>query len=383
MQFGHSILWLSFGAVVLSTVLIYQMYRLALRLTSQASIAGLAAGFVAVNPTFVFYSPTLYCENLFAVLMFMALLLALGPGAAKESCLPWWQWALSGACFGAAMLTRGDARLYLPVFAALCLVLHKWGRRAIVNGLVWILALGLVVFPWVVRNRLVYGEWIGTSSFAGHIFYLGHNPGPREAGHGLDGTTDLESSKKGYQLGLQYIRESSLRVLIKDVVRATREHYLRSGNYAFAASTMVPKYSLLGIAEFPPRWPITMTPGRYTALNQVMWLHRLTYFYFVLLLGTLISVCFSQRYSLSMWLSLYGMIALNGVGFCVVIGYGDARFRYLAEVLFCVLTAMAVVEMAGRLERWRESRDHGKRGQPTDDQEEPILVTKKSSASWA
>jgi 4-amino-4-deoxy-L-arabinose transferase-like glycosyltransferase len=317
-----------------------------------------------VNPTFVFYSPTLLSEHLFAVLMFMALLLGLGPaGAAKEPRLPWWQWALSGACFGAAMLTRGDARLYLPVFAALCLVLNKWGRSAIVNGLVWILALGLVVFPWEVRNRLVYGWWIGTCSMGGHIFYLGHNPGPREEGHDLDGLTDVETTKKGYQLGLQYIRDSSLRVLIKDVVRATREHYLRSGNYAFAESTKVPEYSLLGKAEFPPRWGTTMTPGRYTALNQVMWLHRLTYFYYVLLLGALVSVCFSQHYSLPMWLSLYGMIALNGVGFCVVIGYGDARFRYLAEVLFCVLTAVAVVEVAGRLEGWRESRDYGTRAQ--------------------
>jgi hypothetical protein len=123
------------------------------------TLAGLA---VALHPTLVFFSQTLWSETLSAVLITTALAVAASgrglPGAGRA--------ALVGALLGAATLVREVALLV----AAVCAAWWAWqstgdarrvalGRTAIVIGIVL-----LVVAPWTARNAAVLGRFVPVST---------------------------------------------------------------------------------------------------------------------------------------------------------------------------------------------------------------------------
>ncbi|MFN8548377.1 MAG: tetratricopeptide repeat protein [Candidatus Eisenbacteria bacterium] len=86
----------------------------------------------------------------------------------------------AGACLGLAALGKPNSLLFLPLW-----FLWEWRRTrepigATLRRLVP-LALGtaLVVFPFTLRNRLVGGDWVLTSSNGGINLYIGNNPEAR------------------------------------------------------------------------------------------------------------------------------------------------------------------------------------------------------------
>ena len=88
-----------------------------------------------------------------------------------------WRWRLSaGLVLGLAALTRGNVLLVAP-WAALFLAWKREWRSlaAFFAGVV------ITISPATIRNRVVSGEWVLTTSMTGQNFYNGNNP------HNLDG----------------------------------------------------------------------------------------------------------------------------------------------------------------------------------------------------
>lgn len=84
----------------------------------------------------------------------------------------------SGVTFGLAALTRGNI-LLLGAAAVAYLIVARAPRAA----LAFAIGAALVIAPVTVRNVVVSGEWILTTSGAGQVLYTGNNPSNADGAH--------------------------------------------------------------------------------------------------------------------------------------------------------------------------------------------------------
>ena len=114
-----------------------------------------AAGLVAVSPFIIAVDGSLMSETLYLPLVILALLFA---ARARERPTPW-SWILLGATIGLASLARGDALFLVPVvmIPAAILTRDSW-RQVLPRIALGLLALAVVLAPWVVRNAVKVGD---------------------------------------------------------------------------------------------------------------------------------------------------------------------------------------------------------------------------------
>jgi 4-amino-4-deoxy-L-arabinose transferase-like glycosyltransferase len=136
---------------------------------------GIVAGLLlAVYPPHIYLAGVFYAEGLLIFWGLFGLWLAARTQRGGHG----WPAALAtGWVLGVATLTRSTVALWVP-----CVMLAwvwagraEWRRWA---GLGAVLALGsaLVVVPWGLRNRAVFGKFIPVSSGFGYIFWQANNP---------------------------------------------------------------------------------------------------------------------------------------------------------------------------------------------------------------
>lgn len=166
--FGHNLLAVVLiqGAIgSLTAVLIYLIGK---RLINGNS--GLIAGIMwAFYPPIIFHEGLIMKEGVAAFLATLAvytLILAKEVGYSRY-------WFLCGAAFGLSALTRGNIILVIPVI----LLWALFDNRADFIKILLIFLLGLVVvfMPVTLRNKIVGGEMVLTTSQAGANFYWGNN----------------------------------------------------------------------------------------------------------------------------------------------------------------------------------------------------------------
>lgn len=136
----------------LSVVLIYRVGK-----EIAPSVGFVAAWIFVFDPISIFYATTILTETVFIFLTLLAAYLFLrwfGDG--------WWKMALVGALFGFSVYIRPNAILF-PVVCVLVILLFKdttWNwRDAFLRSAVLVAAAYLVVFPWMLRNKIYFNTW--------------------------------------------------------------------------------------------------------------------------------------------------------------------------------------------------------------------------------
>ena len=145
-----------------------------------ASRVGLvAAGVVAVDPLLLKYTAAVMTETLF---VFLTACLLLSIARCAESPTDRRRQAFVGAMFGLAALCRPTfwafGMLWLAVELVRMTVSTERRERFHLLRLPWagLLAAGLVVSPWVVRNVRVFDRPIVTTTHGGQTLLWGNNP---------------------------------------------------------------------------------------------------------------------------------------------------------------------------------------------------------------
>jgi len=137
-----------------------------------------AAGFIAAWPLLIAYTLGLATENLFVVLLTLALVLLLrarDTGRARDH-------ALAGLALGLTALTRSVITAFVPLaalwlwWAARSNGFSRLARVATVNVVVLFLCFLLVTVPWSVRNTLLHRRFIWIESALGYDLYMGYHP---------------------------------------------------------------------------------------------------------------------------------------------------------------------------------------------------------------
>ncbi len=137
--------------------------------------AGLwAAWAYTLNPTFIFYTSSIWSETFYLALLIGAML---GLRAARVSGSPA-RGVLPGVLLGTCVLFRGVATYMLPVFV----IVLVWGRvresLAWKQALVCVLSAVLLVAPYSVYATRKFGELVISDRTLGQMMYLGNNDFP-------------------------------------------------------------------------------------------------------------------------------------------------------------------------------------------------------------
>jgi len=151
-----------------------------------------------------------------------------------------WRTMIAGLLMALASLCRPT---FLPWAAVILVVLLwqlaiPWPRRLLL-GIAFCLAVGIGLAPWIVRNQLLFGKPIASTTHGGYTFYLANNPSfyrwlrsdsptawqvPQEVAS-LDGYTDLtrmrelDRNQRAYDLAWEAIRDDPLMFAWSCVVR--------------------------------------------------------------------------------------------------------------------------------------------------------------------
>ncbi|MFM9965774.1 MAG: glycosyltransferase family 39 protein [Planctomycetaceae bacterium] len=169
---------LAFVQIGLSVSTVWLTWRLAKRLGLR-SMALLAAAFVAVNPLLVQTTALAMTETLSTFLQTLLLLILVEtrPGEWRH------RWGI-GVLFGLAALCRPTIWAF-AVLASVVSVAGLFVRRSsassprrvhvLAGWLAIALTCGLTVAPWVIRNYLIFGEPILTTTHGGYTLLLGNN----------------------------------------------------------------------------------------------------------------------------------------------------------------------------------------------------------------
>lgn len=139
------------------------------RLLFNHRVGLISAFLLAINPELIALSGYLYTETLYIFLCCLAFFF-LVKGLKNRDGIRYW--ILSGLFLGFSILTR-HVLLLFPVFLFfICLLFRKtrffWKKILIYSGVCY-----LVVAPWIIRNYVVFEEFIPVASGAGGGLFMG------------------------------------------------------------------------------------------------------------------------------------------------------------------------------------------------------------------
>ena len=172
----------------------------------------LASVFSALYPPLIWHSSNLMTEPLF-ILFFLLSVMLLIDGRRRES---WIVCGAAGVASALGILSRSVLVGFVPLAGFWLLAPAPSKKRLVLCAALWG-ATGLTMTPWIVRNYLVYGVLVPTTTDGGHGFYKGNNEDtlsdPRvehmpESFAFLGGLDELEINQRFYRLGREFIAKN-------------------------------------------------------------------------------------------------------------------------------------------------------------------------------
>jgi hypothetical protein len=329
MAVSRSLTWLSLVNVLLSTSICLMVYLVARALMASDRVAMYACLFCAVYPMFVFFSPLLGSEHLATPMILGSLLLAMGKGR------PILRAALAGLLLALAALVRGETVFLMAVvFGWILLRRTPEGRLDTRAGALpaacAAMTMVLVLGSWCVRNRVVIG-FTGMGTVTAAVLRCAHRPG----GYGqypdlLPSSDELTSYHELMHMVEAYLLAHP-ESLVRTTLRGLQALYLPT-SVASTWSTRVPQL----VPDAP--WSVKPLPGLVAAgeLEQAGVVA-------LMVLAALSLVNVRSWPHRARW-TIGGLLLMHTACYAVVF-LGDPRYRYFADVLFCIAAATVVVQL--------------------------------------
>ena len=169
--FGFDVRFVVLAQAIVSALTTLVIFALAQKLFSDSTIASFAALFFAINPISIAMCAVVMSETLFVALTSLSLLflvLALNKSS-RDYILAVTQSVVCGALVGIATLCRSVALGLAPIFLLLLLFVHKRSPLQVrfSQSLMLMLAVSIVILPWLLRNRILLDKWLIDSN--GHV----------------------------------------------------------------------------------------------------------------------------------------------------------------------------------------------------------------------
>jgi hypothetical protein len=232
-----------------------------------------------------------------------------------------------GALWGFALLVNPSLGTLFPVSLAWwCCNLHLRKKDWLKPALTSLLVCAIVISPWLVRNRVVFGHWVFLRSNFGAEFALGNYSasfgrgwgGKHPSGNLKEYADYKQMGEVAYvqskqKLGMQFVRESPVEFI---TLSAKRVIYFWDGS---AMGYRVP---------LPWYW----VPSSFAVIS------------FLLLPALLVA----HRKKLPAWQMFFGALLLYPLPYYLT--FSQVRYRHVLEPIILLLIAYAGVELFSKLQ---------------------------------
>lgn len=316
----------SFSVLILAQCLISALTVIPMvslsRLTTGTRTGYIASLLWAVFPWFSKWAVTWVWEVSLTALLFTWLIwyaLRLQQPATRAT------WIGLGALWGFALLVNPSMATLLVVSA----VWIVWGRTRrgqpwLKNGLLAAVICLAVTSPWLIRNRIVFGEWVFLRDNFGFEFALGNFHGSNGRGWAHNHPTGNPDELTAYStMGeLNYVKTKT--VLARQFVR----------DYPLEFLELTAKRIL---------WFWDGSAIRYTNGMPDFWMPLSYGLFSVLLMPSLLWACLKR---LNGWPVFLGAILLYPLPYYLT--YGQMRYRHALEPLMLLLVVYAVSDTIAR-----------------------------------
>jgi hypothetical protein len=343
--FADRAAWVALTNVLLGTATIGLTWLLGQRLGGTTVETLFAATLVAFDPMLVRYTSLPMTET-FCTFLVTWLLVELVPGfrGGPVTLLTNSRWLASGAILGLSALCRPTVWAFALLFIAAVLVTR---RRESWRGVV-LASLGclVVVAPWAIRNAIVFGRPIVTTTHGGYTLLLGNNPAYwREVVEQPWGTVWNGSRGAGQAVWFAGIQNEMQRAGIEGELAQDEWLERRARRHIEVDPAMFLRAGLRRLRSF---WSVA--PGGDAAAMWPPWLRIAVATFYVLLFGTaLIGLLYVARTRDAAWVPPLLMVA----AFCGVhlVYWSDARMRAPVVPVVALLSAHGGVWIGSRISR--------------------------------
>ena len=303
---------------LVDTSAVLAVMLLAHRLTLGRLGVVVAGGFVALSPLNVYFAALLLTETLFTAMLAWSMLLLATPAGKRG----WWAGL---ALIAVSVLVRPSGILLPAVLAGGSVFLHRRhpftaDRRLIAGPVtVGLLAVAVCLLPWTLRNWIVVGSPVPTTTNTGLTLYDGLNP---EA----DGSSD-----QSVLLHLPQLRRMD---------EVQRSNYLRGRAVDFAAEHPG-RVVELAVAKVRRTWsPVPLSAQFGSTRNAVIAAAHALPLFGLAVAGVLASVVSREPRR-----RVVAFLLLPAVYFTLVhaLTVGSLRYRVPAEAPLAVVAAAGVV----------------------------------------
>ncbi len=333
--FGSHLTVAEVANAVLGAATVGVVYLLALRLFDSIS-ARIAAFLLAVFPGQVLFVSVVYSETLFTFLFVLGLLLALV--ARRPATDGRWHWVLAfGLVAGAAALVRGAGLGLLLIGPAYWALTRLDWRVGVRWSALAIVAAGLLVVPWTVRNAITMDAPLLISSSAGVNFWQGHN---EDATGGDDAAVGRLLDEHGplTELGAEVrVSDAGFRGGLRFAATHPGEELLLIGK-KFRALYLSGDLAALDLNEASGQRTF-MSSGLRSALKYL----SDSFYYAVFFVALLAPLRWVVQRGEGPLLPLIAIIALT-LGH-VVLFFGSPRYHFPMMPLFCLLAGWTLASL--------------------------------------
>lgn len=329
--------------VLLGTLVVWLTFLTARRFFSESE-ALVAAALVAVNPFLVFVSGYLLTENLYLILVLLALFLVPKPESVRGSVKIVFAAAV---VLGVAALTRPTA-VMLGVWMLSVFVLFSGGalRARLTRAVLLAVVFTALILPWCFRNYAVVGGWAGLTTHGGITFLQGNNQRVIDVPHyrgGVAPTAQLpradelaqlgeyEADKLAWRLGQQFLRENPEQVPRLVAWKLVRLWRLKSD---------------MGMSGIRSGWWFSKD----SVLGGLAANFDIGFLYAIVTMPMFLAGLVLTRRRVPELAFLYGIVVAQTA--VAVMFFGSLRTRVPAEPVIAVFAAVAVV----RLYKWWHDR---------------------------
>lgn len=294
------------------------------------------AALVAVNPFLIFVSGYALSENLYVVLVLLALVVLPRP---VDDDLPPSRWFFGAVVLALATLVRPGGLLLAAwiVLASLVAARSNWTMR-IGQFLIMVLVLLAVLLPWAFRNQSTFGRWVGLTTHGGITFYQGNNQrvidvpqyrggvAPLGALPHFDeiiGLPEAERDEAALRLGVEWVRGHPGELPRLEWWKFRRFWRLRSD---------------MGLSGIRSGWWF----GTDTALGRLAASFDAGFVYAVVVFPLMIAGIVLTRRRWRDMMFLYGVIASHTA--VALVFFGSLRGRVPVEPVMALFAAVAIAE---------------------------------------
>ena len=288
--------------------------------------AGVWAGWSwAILPTFMTLSTSWIWEtSLSALLMTLALLFAIELSRGGT----WKKWIAFGGFWGLSGLTNPALLTFFPISLLWISLRHRRDQRPFVKRVaVTALVFVTTMSPWLVRNRIVFGQWVFVRSNFGFEFYLDNHAVPEGQTWSVrHPSSDLVEYQKYKSMGeIPYINFYTNQAL--SYVRQNPQSFVKRTGHRFVQIWTGGVFAYLSRLSAPPR-----------DLQMVALLSLISFF------GMVLAVFRRMRE----WPLFAALMLLYPLPYYVTMP--SARYRHPIEPVMVMMSAYFCLE-AGRILR--------------------------------